>query len=68
MTFRGRCLSGAAGEEGLRHHHDVGQVEHAAVVEVGERVTARERMERMAFDQVTAGLAGERPSEQLNPL
>ncbi len=26
----------------------------------------RERMERMAFDQVTAGLAGERPSEQLN--
>jgi D-3-phosphoglycerate dehydrogenase len=28
----------------------------------------RERMERMAFDQVTAGLAGERPSEQLNPL
>ena len=28
----------------------------------------RERMERMAFDQVTSGLAGERPTQLLNPL
>lgn len=27
----------------------------------------RERMERMAFDQVAAGLAGDRPTELLNP-
>ncbi len=27
----------------------------------------RERMERMAFDQVTSGLAGDRPTELLNP-
>ncbi len=27
----------------------------------------RERMERMAFDQVSAGLAGDRPTELLNP-
>lgn len=30
-------------------------------------MAGRERMERMAFDQVTSGLAGERPSELLNP-